>query len=175
MVVLVMNFLTMFAISAGAVLGGFLSGLAGFGTGLIAMGIWLHVAKPPLAAVLVIVCSVVSQAQTISTIWHAVDFRRGWPMLTAGVVGVPIGTALLSCVSPDHFRCGVGILLVGFSASMLFAGSWRAVSWGGRGADAVVGFAGGILGDWPASPAHSRRSGRPSAGGRSAQGHVSNI
>jgi hypothetical protein len=50
----------------GALAGGFVSGLAGFDTGLVALGIWLHVIEPRVAASLVVVCSVVSQAQTIS-------------------------------------------------------------------------------------------------------------
>ena len=46
----------------GAFAGGFVSGLAGFGTGLVAVGIWLRVIQPTTAATLVVVCSVVSQA-----------------------------------------------------------------------------------------------------------------
>lgn len=49
----------------GAFAGGFVSGLAGFGTGLVALGIWLHVIDPRAAASLVVICSVVAQAQTI--------------------------------------------------------------------------------------------------------------
>ncbi|MFL5134444.1 MAG: hypothetical protein ACJ8C6_07810, partial [Microvirga sp.] len=60
----------------GALAGGFVSGLAGFGTGLVALGIWLHVIEPRAAASLVVVCSVVSQAQTISTIWHTRSVQR---------------------------------------------------------------------------------------------------
>jgi uncharacterized membrane protein YfcA len=35
---------------AGALLAGFVSGLTGFGTGLVALGLWLHVVDPILAA-----------------------------------------------------------------------------------------------------------------------------
>lgn len=133
-------------IAAGALLGGFVSGLAGFGTGLVALGIWLHVVPPPLAASLVVICSVVSQAQTIPAIWHAIDFRRIWPMLMAGVMGVPLGTALLERMNPGAFRLGVGLLLVVFSMSMLVGRTRVAFQWGGRAADAVVGLGGGVLG-----------------------------
>ena len=51
----------------GAFAGGFVSGLAGFGTGLVALGIWLHVIQPTTAATLVVVCSVVSQATGTTT------------------------------------------------------------------------------------------------------------
>jgi hypothetical protein len=49
----------------GAFAGGFVSGLAGFGTGLTALGIWLQVVDPVLAAPLVVICSVVSQGLTL--------------------------------------------------------------------------------------------------------------
>ena len=93
----------------GALAGGFVSGLAGFGTGLVALGIWLHVIEPRVAASLVVVCSVVSQAQTIPTIWHAIRPARLWPFIVGGLIGVPIGTMLLARVDPGLFRLGTGI------------------------------------------------------------------
>lgn len=131
---------------AGAVAGGFVSGLAGFGTGLVALGIWLHVLAPATAATLVVVCSVVSQAQTIPAIWHAIDRARIWPMLAGGLLGVPLGTRLLTHLDPSAFRLGMGILLLGYSGFMLSSRVRTRVAWGGRMADGAVGFAGGILG-----------------------------
>lgn len=141
-----MTLLGILIIGAGALLGGFVSGLAGFGTGLVALGIWLHAAPPVVAAALVVICSVISQAQTIPAIWHAVDFGRQWPMIVAGIVGVPIGVSFLGHVNPDTFRLGVGVLLVVFSTCMLLAPAVRGIGWGGRAADAVIGLGGGILG-----------------------------
>jgi uncharacterized membrane protein YfcA len=133
-------------VACGAFLGGFVSGLAGFGTGLIALGIWLHAVSPPVAAALVVICSVVAQSQTIPTIWHAIDLRRIWPMLAAGVLGVPIGVNLLSHISPAAFRLAVGSFLVVFSTVMLIGRAHLAIRWGGSLADAAVGLGGGILG-----------------------------
>ena len=87
----------------GALAGGFVSGLAGFDTGLVALGIWLHVIEPRVAASLVVVCSVVSQAQTIPTIWHAIRPARLWPFIE-GLIGVAIGTMLLARVDPGPAR-----------------------------------------------------------------------
>jgi hypothetical protein len=131
---------------AGAFAGGFVSGLAGFGTGLVALGIWLHVLDPALAATLVVLCSVVSQTQTIPAIWHAIDPARVWPMITAGILGVPLGAWLLPHVNPDVFRLGMGLLLLAFSAFMLLTPVRAYITGGGRLADSAVGFAGGILG-----------------------------
>jgi hypothetical protein len=130
----------------GAFAGGFVSGLAGFGTGLMALGIWLHVLDPASAAVLVVVCSVVAQVQTIPTIWHAIDRARVGPMILAGLFGVPIGSWLLHRIDPNAFRLGMGLLLVAFSSFMLVGRQATRVAGGGHLADAAVGFAGGILG-----------------------------
>jgi uncharacterized membrane protein YfcA len=133
-------------IVGGALLGGFVSGLAGFGTALVTLGIWLHAVPPAQAATLVIICSVVSQAQTMPAIWHAVELRRVWPMLVMGVAGVPFGVFLLGHVNAVDFRCAVGVVLLAFSSVMLAGRGPRALAWGGGQADAAVGLAGGVLG-----------------------------
>ncbi|HZP86816.1 MAG TPA: sulfite exporter TauE/SafE family protein [Burkholderiales bacterium] len=137
--------ITFGAVVAGAFIGGFVSGLAGFGTGLVALGIWLFVVQPSVAASLVLVCSVVSQISTFPTIWRSVQRARVLPFIVPGLAGVPFGTMLLRHVSASAFRIAVAILLLGFSVFML----WRTrprVTWGGPWADGVVGFCGGVLG-----------------------------
>jgi len=133
-------------VALGALAGGFVSGLAGFGTGLTAMGIWLHAIPPQVAASLVIICSVVSQLQTIPTVWHAIRPARVLPFIIPGLVGVPFGTWLLHHVDPGGFRIFMGVLLIAFSLVLLAAGTrWR-IAWGGRRLDAGVGLASGVLG-----------------------------
>jgi hypothetical protein len=126
--------------------GGFVSGLAGFGTGLVALGIWLHVIPPATATALVLICSVAAQCQTIPKIWHAVDVGRIWPMVAAGIVGVPFGVTLLAHVDPGAFRFGIGGFLILFSAVMLIGGGRITVAHEGRLADVAIGFGGGVLG-----------------------------
>ena len=130
----------------GAFAGGFVSGLAGFGTGLVALGFWLHAVPPLLAAPLVAVCSVAAQAQTMPMIWHAVDRRRLWPILAAGLCGMPIGVYLLGRIDPDSFRLALGLFLIAFAVFMLIFQGMSPILWGGRLADAAIGFLGGILG-----------------------------
>ncbi len=137
---------TALIVLAGAFAGGFVSGLAGFGTGLIALGFWLHVLAPGTASTLVVVCSVLSQIQTIPVIWHAIDRARIWPMLIAGLLGVPLGTHFLARVDPSAFRLCIGLFLLTFSLFMLLGRVRTRLVWGGRVADAGIGFLGGIMG-----------------------------
>jgi len=54
--------MTAFAVlTFGALAGGFVSGLAGFGTALMALGIWLYVVPPSIAVPLVLICSIIGQ------------------------------------------------------------------------------------------------------------------
>ena len=72
---------------AGALAGGFVNGLTGFGTGLTALPLWLQAVEPLIAAQLVSAASVVGHVSTLPAIWHAIDWRRLAPMLLAGLIG----------------------------------------------------------------------------------------
>jgi uncharacterized membrane protein YfcA len=130
----------------GALAGGFVSGLAGFGTALMALGIWLYVLPPPVAVTLVLICSVIAQTSTLPAIVRSIDFKLVWPFLIGGLAGVPLGTMLIAHADPRIFRLSVGVLLLLFPTALYFNRTPLAWSFGGRIADAAIGFAGGILG-----------------------------
>jgi uncharacterized membrane protein YfcA len=137
-------------ILAGALVGGFVNGLTGFGTALTGLPLWLQAVEPVLAAQLASACSVTGHASTISTVWGAVSWRRIAPPLIAGLVGVPLGTWVLPLISLGTFKLWFGVLLTAYCAFMLFAAgrarlpsSPPAVE---RRAETLVGFAGGVLG-----------------------------
>ena len=133
-------------IVAGAFGGGLVSGLTGFGTGLVTLPIWLHAVPPLLASPLVVVCSLVAQLQTLPAIWHAVDLRRLAPFIAGGALGVPVGAWLLPHVLPATFKVGLGIVLVVLCGVLLARRVPIHLSRGGRFADGLVGLGGGLLG-----------------------------
>lgn len=137
---------TVALVLAGALVGGFVNGLTGFGTALSGLPLWLQALEPRVAAQLASACSVVGHLSTIREVWREADWRRMAPMLVAGLVGVPIGTALLPLVSLATFKLAVGIVLVAYCSFMLLAAGRVRVRSGGQGAEAVIGFAAGILG-----------------------------
>jgi uncharacterized protein len=130
----------------GALAGGLVSGLAGFGTGLMALGIWLHVVPPAIAVPLVLICSITAQTSTLLAFWRFIDFRLVWPFIIGGLAGVPLGTMLVAHADPALFKLGVGLFLLVFPTVLYFNRTPLAWSFGGRTADTMVGFAGGILG-----------------------------
>jgi len=129
----------------GALAGGFVSGLSGFGTALMALGIWLYVLPPSIAVPLVLICSVISQLATLPTMWRSFDFTLVWPFVIGGLLGVPLGTMLVAHADPKVFKLTVGIFLLVFPPALYFSKP-TAFSIGGKIADAAIGFAGGILG-----------------------------
>jgi uncharacterized protein len=141
-----MSALTIAVLVFGAVAGGFVSGLAGFGTALIALGVWLNVLPPGIAGTLVIICSVVAQSAALPSLWRTVNFKLVWPFLIGGLLGVPIGTRLIAQADPNTFKLTVGILLLLFPVALYFNRRPLAERAGGRVADGAVGLAGGVLG-----------------------------
>jgi uncharacterized protein len=130
----------------GALAGGFVSGLAGFGTALMALGIWLYVMPPSIAVPLVLISSVVAQTSTLPSIWRTIDFRLVWPFLIGGLAGVPIGTLLIADADPQIFKLTIGVFLLVFPTALYFQRTAMAFRFGGKVADCAIGFAGGILG-----------------------------
>ena len=131
---------------SGALAGGFVSGLAGFGTALMALGIWLYVLPPSLAVPLVLVCSVIAQSSTLPSVWKSIDFSLVWPFLIGGLAGVPLGTMLIAQADPNVFKLTIGVFLLVFPLVLYFQRRPLAFKFGGKLADGAIGFAGGILG-----------------------------
>ena len=125
---------------------GFINGLSGTGYALAALGFWLHAMSPITAAPLAALCGVVGHIQSLPRIWSGVRWSRLWPYLTAGLVGVPIGTALLDRVEVQPLKFGVGMLLVVYVFWVAFIRRPPIVHGGGRLADAAVAFVGGLMG-----------------------------
>jgi uncharacterized membrane protein YfcA len=130
----------------GALAGGFVSGLAGFGMALMALGIWLYVLPPSLAVPLVLICSVIAQTSTLPSMWKSFDLSLVWPFLIGGLAGVPLGTMMVAQADPKVFKLSVGVLLLIFPTALYLNRRPLAFKFGGRIADGAIGFAGGILG-----------------------------
>jgi uncharacterized protein len=130
----------------GALAGGFVSGLAGFGTALMTLGIWLYLMPPALAVPLVLICSVAGQSSTLPSMWRTFDLTLVWPFLIGGLAGVPLGTILIAHADPKIFKLTVGVFLLVFPLALYFQRTPTAFRFGGKWADGAVGFAGGILG-----------------------------
>ena len=138
---------TLAFVIAGALVAGFTTGFAGFGTGLVASGFWFHVLPAAAVPPLVALASVVGQIVGLVTVRSAFDWKRMLPFLVGGAIGIPLGVAALAVVPPFWLKTSAGAFLVLYSAYQLLVRRRREIgAWGGRWADGVIGACGGFLG-----------------------------
>lgn len=133
-------------IVAGALCGGFVNGLSGFGTSLVALPFWVHALQPAVAAQLGAASGVIGNLQTLHVIWPKIRWQNVGHYIVAGLLGVPVGTLMLPHIDPRLFKLGVGTILIVFCGFQLFAQGRLRTDRGGRLADALVGLCGGFLG-----------------------------
>ena len=133
-------------VALGAVIAGFVQGLSGFAFGLVAMSVWAWTVDPKVAAVLATFGALTGQTVAAVMVRRGFDKRLLLPFVIGGLAGVPIGVWLLPRLDVALFKACLGGLLVPWCLAMLFARNLPRVRWGGRVADGVSGFLGGICG-----------------------------
>lgn len=143
---------TILFLVTGAVLAGFVMGLVGFGTGLAALGFWLHVADPTLAVPLVAICSLSTTGFTFHAYKHAISLRRLAPFFLGAVAGLPFGVLALTRLDAGSVKLAMGAFLIVYTLFRLFVVPGLTVAPRGRGADAAVGFGGGLMGGFASTP-----------------------
>ena len=135
-------------IALGAASGGFVNGLAGFGTALFALGFFLTVLDPPQAVAVVVALSVVTSLPGLWLVRDAISAnrRRLARFLAPSLAGIPIGVAILTVIEPGALKLTIAGFLILYGG---FFSARRALPRFERPtpvADAAVGFLGGVLG-----------------------------
>jgi uncharacterized membrane protein YfcA len=130
----------------GAVLAGFVQGLSGFAFSLAALSVWAWAVEPQLAAPMAVFGSLVGQVVALPLTWRGTELKRLASFVVGGVIGVPLGVFLLGILDPTGFKLALGVFLLVYCPAMLLMPATLAVSWGGRWADAVIGWLGGVFG-----------------------------
>ncbi|GGA21880.1 sulfite exporter TauE/SafE family protein [Neptunicoccus cionae] len=98
-------------LAAGALAGGFVNGLTGFGFALMSAGFWLIVLPPTTVVPLMAACMTCGQLLTMPRIWRMIEVKRALPLTLGGLIGVPFGIALLPHVPLPQFKAGVALLI----------------------------------------------------------------
>jgi uncharacterized membrane protein YfcA len=127
-----------------AFVGGFASGLAGFAMGFVVSGIWLHILTPVQTTALIVGYGLLTQGYGVWKLRQALAWKSIAPFIVGGVIGVPIGTLLLTYLNPTYLRSGVGVLLVIYGAYGLAQPALKPLP-SNRLADTGIGLANGIL------------------------------
>ena len=130
----------------GAAVAGFVQGLSGFAFSMVAMSFWVWGLEPRVAAVMAVFGSLTGQLVAVFSVRRGMRLRALAPFLAGGMVGIPIGVAILPYLNPHLFKLILGLVLVAWCPVMLFSQHLPRVAAGGRLADALAGAAGGLMG-----------------------------
>ncbi|CAD5374121.1 putative membrane transporter protein [Rubrivivax sp. A210] len=133
-------------LAAGAIAAGFVQGISGFAFSMVAMSFWVWGIEPRVAAVMAVFGSLCGQLLAAFTVRRGLSLSTLAPFLAGGLVGVPIGVALLPHLNPALFKLVLGLVLVVCCPAMLMAERIPRITAGGRGADGLVGLVGGAMG-----------------------------
>jgi uncharacterized protein len=125
-------------------IGGLTSGLAGFAMGFVVSGIWLHIITPIQTTTLIVGYGLWTQGYGVWMLRHALSWRTMAPFIIGGVIGVPIGTLLLTSINPEYLRTGVGVLLILYGIYGLARPAFKPVQVGIP-ADVGIGFLNGLF------------------------------
>lgn len=145
--------LTLCLLFAGALVAGFVSGYAGFGTGLIASGFWFLALPAASVPPLIVITSVTAQIIALVRLRQYFNWQMVAPYLAGGIAGVPAGVLTLHLASPTMLRITVGVCLVLYASVQLSRIRRLTIrTWGGKGSDVAVGTGAGFLGGFAGLP-----------------------
>ena len=140
-----MDMLLVFLLAAG-LSGGFVNGLAGFGTALFSLGWLLQVMPPQQAVAIALVCSLVTGVPGVWQVRHSIDRRRLALFILPAFAGIPIGTVLLGLVDTRLLSLLVGGMLLLYGGYFAFRRTLPAIEGNWTLVEAGIGFVGGVLG-----------------------------
>lgn len=140
-----MDMLLVFLLAAG-LSGGFVNGLAGFGTALFSLGWLLQVMPPQQAVAIALVCSLVTGVPGVWQVRHSIDRRRLALFILPAFAGIPIGTVLLGLIDTRLLSLLVGGMLLLYGGYFAFRRTLPAIEGNWTLVEAGIGFVGGVLG-----------------------------
>lgn len=133
-------------IVGGALVAGLIQGISGFAFGLIATSLWAWSIEPQLVVPTVIFGSFLGQMISINSVRKDIRAARVGAFLIGGMLGVPVGAALLPLLNASVFRLAVGSVLVAYCSVVLTGVRLPRITRGGRAGDLLVGWAAGMMG-----------------------------
>ena len=111
------------ALCAVAFVSGTARGFSGFGSALIFMPLASSIADPRLVAALLLIIDFVAAAPLVPGAWQKADRKATAIMVAGALIGVPIGTYLLSRLEPVTTRWIISGFV--FALLLLLLSGWR--------------------------------------------------
>lgn len=141
-----MDLHTLATVWFGALLGGVAAGGAGFAFALAASSIWLHVLDPLHTTAFVVASGTLIHVGFVWRMRRSIEPARLGPFIIGALVGIPLGVHILAGSDARALKFGLGLFLIAYGVYTLVTPRLPNVFWGGRSADGMIGFVGGLLG-----------------------------
>jgi len=135
-----------FVLAVGALTGGFISGLAGFGTALFSLGWWLIVLPPQEAVTVVVIMSLLGGFQGLYEIRNYIRPRRLARFSVPALLGIPLGIYSLALINLLILKLIIGVLMVLFGGFSVLRRQAVKLPQSFPMVDIGIGFIAGILG-----------------------------
>jgi len=135
-------------IFAGAFMGGFINGLASFGTALFTLGFWLQIMPPVQAVSMILVVSVVTGIQGFWVVKETIFQypRRIMRYVLPSFFGIPLGIYGLAYIDAEILKLIVGLFMISYGVYILITRKLPTLAKEYVIADSVIGLFGGFLG-----------------------------
>ena len=124
-------------------LAGLTQGLTGFGFGLVAVPILGFIISPKMIAPMVVIYTSFTNLLVLNNAKAHLNIRRIYVLTFAGVITIPLGTLMITYMTPDHLRLFIGVAVT-LSAILMSLGIKLNIV-RERLASAFVGIVSGIL------------------------------
>lgn len=100
-------------------LAGMTQGLTGFGFALVSVPIMIILLSPKVVVPIIVIHSFVINLIILFEARKWVDLKRVWPLMIAGVAGIPIGTYLLIALDVSILKIFIGSVTMPFAIASL--------------------------------------------------------
>ena len=134
---------TLAFVAVAATIAGLARGFSGFGAALIFIPLASTVIAPTMAAALLLVVDIVMASPLFPRAWRLADRSNVGTMLIGTLIGVPIGTLVLTRADPISIRWMIAGLVLAMLA--LLMSGWRYHGKPGRPVDVGVGMVAGFF------------------------------
>ena len=132
----------------GAAAGGFINGLAGFGTALFTLGFWLQILPAIDAVALILLMSVATGLHGLWVVRAEIlnKPKRVLRFILPACFGVPIGVHILGLVNTELLKLLVAGFMISYGGFFTFRSVLPTLRAPFKILDSLIGFLGGILG-----------------------------
>lgn len=106
-----------------AIFSGLVHGYTGFGGALVMVPLVTLLFGPVEAVALMTIAVFLGSSYLIKSALRKADWHELWPVIIAGIIGMPLGAALLLAIDPGLSKKLIGVVVLMFAAVMMTG--WR--------------------------------------------------